>query len=290
MASNHFYILGVPCSIPIEEMGERAIVERVPPSGPEADVLIKCPYNQRFNVVKGLLGGAIATGRTVSYLSPLAYPPSPNLRCTTIGEIRGLRPWVDSYGWVNYDWAIIPAHFELLKWDLPTSQGIEPDPSGIPYTTTTFQTSAEIFQPPTGSYYYTAGSYSGKPVAESSIGTVRPRVEITMTRRLMPFVPLSFSLSMVGKVNSATVRFADRIFPIGCLLYTGSSIPEPVTDPASAERRWDVSFNFMGNYSVEWNAFMDPAGAYRLINTSPAGSGDYPFAYADFSPFYSNTF
>ena len=281
-------VLGVPVTIDLEGMGERAVVERFGPGGMEADVIFKAPYNRRFDVIKGLLGGSVGAGKTLTYWKPIRYPPLPQLFCTSIGDCTGIKPFTDNLGWVNYKYVRIPAHFSVPTWDaipgLPT-----PDPSGIERTTTRFRVSSEVFSPPIGSYYYIGGAYNGNPVAASSQSVMRSKVEVVMTRHLMPFVPLAASLRYTGTVNDAPLLLADYLFPRGCVLFTGIDT-DPTSDPSTGVRAWDVPFTFVGNYVIEWNALMDPGGQWRLVNDKKTGAGNFPFSYTSFPALFGNTF
>lgn len=286
--SPQFSILGVPVSIYTEGLGDRAVVERWPSSGPEADVVFKAPYDQRYTVIKGLRGGMVATGRTFTYLPPLRYPPSPNLLCTAIGDVTGIKPSTDqSSGWLTYQFAIIPAHFSVPTWD--AIGGPVVDPSGLPFTTTKFKASAEVFTPPSGSYYYIDGPDAGKVVAESSVGIIRSRVEISMTRHFVPFPFLNDIMEWDGTVNDAPVTFGDRTFPRGCLMFAGADT-DPVSNPISGERCWDYTFLFLGNFSIEWNEFMGLDGEWHLINDKADGSGSFPFEYVDYNALFGFSF
>jgi hypothetical protein len=299
MSSPALNFLGAAVSIPFADMGDQAIVESWPPEGPTADVWFQCNWADRYTVVKYLRGGTIRSGngKTISYLRPASYPDSPNMLCTAINEIRGIKPRVYQAGsflptgqslpgWGYYELARVHAHFSVPTWD---AVGQSPqDPSGLPMTTTRYSSRAEIFAPPTGSFYYAAGAYNTKPVAESSAAVVRSRVEIAMTRHMVPYPYLSDIMEWDGCVNDQTVTFADRTFPRGCLLFLGADM-DPVADPTTGERCWDYTFNFMGNFNIEWNEFMDPAGVYVLINNSPAGTGDPPFEYIDYGALFGTT-
>lgn len=296
MSSPSINILGVTCEVDLTNAGsnlERATVMRYDPSqGWSADVTLKCPWNSRFTVVRGLLGGPYATGRTITYLLPATWPGVPWLYCTSLGDITGLKPSTNQIsGWIEYQYALIPAHFSKPPWDaVGGSQANQGDPSGLPFTTTTFRTSAEVFQPPTGCYYYDGGTYDGKPVAESSVGVVRSRVEISMVRHRMPFIPLAESLQNQGFVNDAPVTFANYTFPAGCLLFTGMQVGEPTADPGTGNRCWDVAFGFLGNENLTWNEYLDPSGEWVAINSASDGSGDPPFASVSFADLFGTEF
>ncbi len=182
-------------------------------SGPEVTAILKCAWKDRFAVVKGLLGSTtIGTNNRISRIYPFHYPPSRNLFCTAISSIVGIKPRIDQTGqetglkgWITYDEAVLTCVFTNPSW-----AGQEPDQSGAPetadasgliFTTTRFKTNCEIFNPPLGAYWYTEGAYAGKLVKDSSVGQVRSRVEISMTRHYMPKVPLGVLMITQGYVN-----------------------------------------------------------------------------------------
>jgi len=290
MASPSLNFLGAPVSIALEDMGDRAIVERWGPDGPEADVMFKCKWSDRYLVIKYLRGGVIGSGRTVTYLAPASYPSSPNLKCTSIGELRGIKPRTLDSGWVEYEYAIVPAHFSTPTWDaIGTTDSMNSDPSHAPMTTTRFRGSPEILTPPGGSYYYTSGTDSGKPVLDSTVGIVRSRVEISMTRHMIPFPLMDKLMFDVGCINDTTMVFADRTFPRGTVLFAAFD-SDPVAEPSTGQKCWDYTFSFVANYSKDWNYFLDPHGEWVPINSKADGTGDPPFEYEDLSYLLSDTF
>jgi hypothetical protein len=205
--------------------------------------------------------------------------------CTSLGDIKGLRPWTDATGWLQYDFAIIPVNFSVPTWsaiDQPST-----DASGLHMTTTKFRGSPEIVAPPGDPYYYTAGSYSGKPVAESSVAIIKGKVEISMTRHQVPFPYLDGPLWLEGCANSSPVTFGDRTFPRGTLLFASfDSDFQP--DPATGDPAWDYTFTLLGNDIQDWNEVNDPTGELVLINTAADASGDFPYPYEDFSLLFSD--
>jgi len=267
-------INGVPVSIALPGDGGQGVVEQYSPE-PTADVVFKVPYARRNEVVLGLLGGIIASGYTVSRLPPFAYPPNVNLFCTSIGQTTGIKPRTNALGWVEYEYVLMPAHFSVPTYDVDHASPT-PDFSNHLYTTTKFKGNAEVFSPPTGTYFYAAGTFNGKPVAEANVGFVRSRSEIEFTRHRMPFVPVFDIMDTVGYVNLNPITLGDFTFPAECLLFTTWDV-SPSVDPASGARTWDITFNLLGNQNIKWNEFMDPKGAWVAINSKNDGSGDAPF-------------
>lgn len=288
MPSPSLTIGGVSCRIFIAD----GITESWPAdSGATADVTFKCAWSDRYTLARALKGYINPAAYAFVIVVPYQYPPSPNLFCTSIGEIRGIGPFTDSSGWLQYKWALLPAHFTLPTYQaFPSVDSASDDPSGLLYTTTKFKVSSEVFTPPGGAYFYVGGADAGKPVEESHVGFVRPRCEIEMVRHKFPFVPLDACMSIEGGiVNDDTVTFADHTFPRGTLLFTGmDSDPQPGS--IEGILLWDLTFTFLGNATIEWNAFMDRAGKFNLINTKPDGSGDFPFNYISFNNLFGFSF
>jgi hypothetical protein len=272
-------INGCPVSIVLDGDGEHAVIERATlTEGPSADVVFKCDYANRNLVVLGLLGGVVNNAGTITRVPPMAYPPNPNIFCTNIGDITGIKPFTNELGWIEYQYVKIPAHFSMPTWDV--IKGVtNPDPSGYTYTTTKFKGNCEIFVPPIGSYYYKTGTFSGKPVETSSVGIVRSHAEIQVTRHQIPFLPVTQLMDNAGSVNYDPIKFGDYTFPAGCVLYSTWDI-EPKADPAGI-RLWDINLSILANFDTPWNKFFDPAGSWSEINTKADGTGDPPFPAID---------
>lgn len=279
-AAPRMQINGMDLWIDLEGLGERAIVERCPPPGPEADVTYRCWWEDRGEIYKALMGGVEASGFQITRWAPHQFMWNDQLVCTEIRDVTGIKPRTEDDGTVSYDQVRFTAHYCVPPWDSRNNVSLSRDPSDCLFTSTKFKTSCEVFNPPFGSYYFTAGSYSGKPVNESGSSVVRPRVEIVVTRHMMPFVPLHLIAQCEGTVNDTTITFADHDFTQGTLLFVTGE-PDQKADPSTGARCWDIAFQLLGNTDHDWNKFMDPGGQWNLINTAADGSGQPPFAYSD---------
>lgn len=264
---------GVACSLVYED----GVTESYLAEGPSASVTLKCPWARRLDVLKALLGSVAIAGSTVTRLPPHAYPDNPNLKAVEIGEVRGLKPRRREDGWIAYDKALIPVTYRVPTWTFPDTDGGFRDASGQPYTSTKFRVSSEVLVPPKGAFYWPDGS----TVEADGVGLVRSKVEISMTRHWMPYLPLNANLSLAGKLNSAAVRFADKSFARGTLLYMG--MDSSFSRNTIGELTHEITYTMIGNESSEWNAFLHRDGTYKLINTKADGTGLPPFGYADFA-------
>ena len=274
-------INGVSTTIAVEDTGGSAITEAIDQEGPTASVIFQCAYANRYTLIKGLMGTVIANGRQIVRVPPYQYPPSPNLYCQSISNVYGIKARRDTSGWLIYDTARLTANFAVPKWQFnQAAPGGQNDPSGQPWTITKTKTSAEVFTPPGGSYY--VGPFpGGKPAEESSIGVVRPRTEISITRKFMPFLPLNEIQLLAGKVNQDTFIIGNRGLTAGMVLFVGAN-SEPSNDPAGNPTQ-DIEYTFMANDDYDWNTFQAKDGTWQALNTKADGSGSKPFASGDFS-------
>lgn len=277
---------GAPVWVNFEDFGADAVTETWPwEGGATATLKLKCYWQDRYAVVQGLRGGVVAAGTSWRYYTMAPYPYSTNLYCTSIPSIRGLKPYIDTRGLCQYEFAIFDAFYSRPTYS-PLGETVT-DPSGIPMTTTKFKGSCNVFAPPTGSYFYTGGGHAGEPVPDTGVGIVQGRVAISLTRHMVPFPVLEGPTWLMGCVNNSPVTFGDKTFPEGCLLCaTFDADPNP--DPSTGNLAYDYQFELIGNYDLDWNEVLDPDGEYVLINTEAGGGGEFPFPYEDFSLLFSN--
>lgn len=268
-----FFINGVPC-------GLQGLDESVGRDGYSARMGIKCDWLSRGLVIAGLMGGVSLNGTQMTLTPPATSPYFPRAMCTSIG---GIKPFTykpidfDNNGFPIYDMCIIEANFTVPPW---TQFDEYP-----PFTTLSFNSAPEVFSPPGGSFYMPG--LNETPIAESSVGIIRPHCEITMTRELFPYIPDDAIMLMQGCLNSKTQIFFKRSYPVGCLMFIGADA-ERASDPATGNETYTVSYKFMGNYQVDFNKFFGKDGQYHLLNTKPDGSGNTPFPYVDFDWFIND--
>lgn len=253
--------------------GSGAITEASPyGQGPSATVQLQTEWAGRYDVFTYLQGYATGGSGSILRVLPIAYPPSPNLFCLSIGGIKGIRY---KGGW-DYERCQFTAEFGVPSF---TMDGVSADPSGKLWTTTRSRVSAEVTTVPTGTFYWTAGVDAGTTVADSQLGILAPRVEVSMTRHMMPYAPIQETLAYIGSVNASSVTLGNRTFDAGHLLFAGANITE--TADVASNRTYEVEYVLMGA-SHDWNALLDKGMVYRLVNTSAGGGGNYPFSYLDY--------
>jgi hypothetical protein len=280
--SPHLTIGGVDCTIRLDDLGDRAIVEGIGEDGsPTASVHFKCSYADRYTLFRAMKGTSVKNGTQIVRTIPYQYPPSPNLYCLSISDVTGIKPRTTSTGWVIFEYAVFTANFGVPKYQYDlNAPGGQNDPSGQPWTTTKFKVSAEVVSPPGGAFYI--GPFPGASLAEeSAIGIIRANCEVSITRRFVPYVPLDAVMGLVaGAVNSEPITFSDHVFPIGTLLFAGLE-SEPSNDPAGNPTQ-ELHYTYLGK-DDDWNKVISKDGSLQFLNTAADGSGQGPYAYLDFS-------
>jgi hypothetical protein len=275
-------INGVPVNFRIEDDGGDVIVEKIPGTEPpSASVIFTCDWDQRFQLARGLAGAVSGRIGSIARTPPFAYPDIPQLRCVSIDEMRMIAPTVRlADGWPTAKRCQLTATFGVFPWGFDSSDpASQNDPSGQPWTTTKFKVSAEVIQPKSGTYAWTAGPDSGKPVPDAELGVMRPRVEISMTRHWMPVVPLLATLTYIGTTNIDPVTIGDTTFVKGSLLLAGVNT-EVATDTLG-NRTQEVEYVLLGQ-AIDFNKLLGSDGLFYLVNSKPDGSGNYPFPYSSF--------
>jgi hypothetical protein len=160
------------------------------------------------------MGGLSISGDGFTRTPPFQHPDNPQMYCMGVPDIRGIKPYVDETGWLRYRLGQVTATFGVPTWQyFDNDPSGNNDPSGQAWTRTKFRESAEVFQPPFGSFFigpFTGGT--GTLINEATIGVVRPRVEISMSRLLVAMIPLNDSMDLIGTVNDETIQFGDYVF------------------------------------------------------------------------------
>lgn len=270
---------GVPCTY-AEDGSANALSEGYPAEGgATAKMVLRCPWALRGRLAFALRGGISDAGGSPARVAPYAYPENPRLYCLSIESIKGLKPRVDQDGGLGYAEAEVSASFGVPPYQYAANPPYGPnDPSGAAWTTTTIRTSAEVVSPPDGGYYLGPFAPNGTRMDEANVGIVVPDVEITMTRHMLPQLPLAALIAAIGYVNAAPIAFGDYTFDIGRLLLVGAE-DEPDCDPFGVPA-FKLKYTLLGK-TKDWNQVIAADGSLQFLNTSQTGNGVGPYKYAD---------
>jgi len=248
--------------------------------GPTADVVFQGSWDLRYNLVKAIFGYASLNGSTIYRQTPYQYPPSPNLWARSLTSIEGIGPRTNqATGWLGYKICQIGVHFAVPPFGFNVeSPQAQNDPSGQPWTTTKIKGSGEVFTPPgTGSTFSwnAAGkTYNNAPIPNSTIGVLFPRVEISMTRHWMPFIPVLTASTYIGSANLNPVEMGNQLFAKGTILFGGFNSSESADTLGNLV--WEIEYTILVNQNDrDWNSYLAPDGTYQLVQP-------LPFQYLDF--------
>jgi len=243
---------------------------------PVATVQLQCPWRGRYIVWRGLLGTATGGPGSILRQPPFQYWDSPNLVC--IG-ISGAKP-IQHVGGFQFTECRFTAAFSYPTYNYPGQQNGITDPSGVPWTTTRVRVSAQVTQVPVGTFVWTGGTDSGKAVPEAQLGISVPHTEISITRHLMPYLPIAEAESCVGTVNTNPVTIGNRTYSGGQLLFAGMS--GDIECDVSGNRTFKCEYTLLGAYGHTWNQILDRQLTWQTVNTNSSGTGNAPFASTDF--------
>jgi hypothetical protein len=263
------------------ENGEAGVEESIPEGqdGPRVNVTFECDYASRYQFLKGLCGSSSGGPGGIVRVPPFAYPPSPNLFCIAVPSIRGVG-WKWDGSWATAREARITATFGVPKFGFEAAGG-NPDPTGLPWTTTRFRITAEFLKPTYGGTFYwtNGGPQNGKPVPDSGLSLILPHSEVEISRHWMPYIPIAEALEYAGSVNSVPITLSNYTFPAGTILFVGMNASE--TADTIGNRVFECSYIFVANYLQRWSDVLQSDGFFYPVNTDPSGSGDDPYPSAD---------
>ena len=309
-------INGVECNIYTGPTGEDGhLTEKTSPDqGRSAMVRFKCNWQDRNDLMAGLLGTVSYEGGTITRTEPYFYPTAPRdveagmfakrMFCTSITRIEG-RGWkadpdgeiTGTQGWGYFQYAILDAEFTSPPYVIEPPAGQDGtvafnDLVGQTYCISKLRVSGEVYSPPTGAYVWGEGEREGKPVQDDNVGIILPRYELSVTRVRMPIVPCQLLDSSIGTVNKAVLSIGTNEVAPEAALTMGYN-PEPRTDPYNGGIVHDIEILWLVNgylpaadQDKSWNWFLDPTGGW---SQDPDGNdGTPPFASADHDALFGN--
>lgn len=272
-------VLSVPSGYEILYDSGLGIVEAVPGElGPQAIVKYRLyNSNERYSFVQQLLGQWTGVApANILYIGPFAYPPSPNLVCTSVLSIESLGKFVPSSitNFLNQSvglpyWfgkgCVVTAQFTRPTWQAATSGG---------YFEIDFAGAGEILLAPETTYTFSDGTPTNTPVAINLQGA-----EINVTRYRMPFLPDQYMIACAGMLNNAPFQIGNNIYAEGTLLFApGNSSTR--SDPLG-NLTYNAQYKFLYRYPG-WNYSLHPNGTsgWEIVTD---GNGNPPYQYANFN-------
>lgn len=290
-----FEIGDIKCHVDLQDI-DGFLVEQVTPEGPAASIRIKCLWTKRWDLVAALMGKNYLKNNVITRDLPFEYPAVKGIFCTSIPEIRGIKPYRDDSGdfagapgWMAFRYAVLTCNFSKPPYQLKIDDSPEDnDLSDLPFITTTLKVSSETLNAPGGTYYLADGQFKGQPIQDVTAGLIYNRFEITMRRWFMPVVPVWDIGGAIGRVNEDQFDLTVAYFGPGQVLFMGVEL-EQVADPSTGIILWNIDYKFLANWNNEWNTVLDRDGKWQLITTSPDGKGNVPFPSADLNALLLNT-
>lgn len=266
-------LISVPCTI----LWNSGIVEGNPMDGPYAVVRFKCLTTDRVQLVKDLMGTSVkvtgTTGTAIVRTYPYTYPLSNNLICRSIDSIEMTGPPIvlanGNPVWVGKKWSIVTARFSTAYFFPDNS-----DPSGQPYTQTTFDAAGEVLTLPNGTY-----KFSGGVPTQTPVGAIIGQMTISMKRFMLPYAPAQQVAALVGKVNNAVVTIGGYAFAAGYLLFVGG--PINLSSDTLGNVLYDAEYRMVYR-QYPWNYALHPNGTTGWAAVTD-GNGNGPYTPADFT-------
>lgn len=249
------------------------ITEANAPGAPTATVVFTCSSVNHYQLIRDLMGYSVAAGLAIIRTYPFQYPPSPNLIATAIESVSFYGKWVPIPGvglpWLWREKAKVTCRFELPLWFQTGG-----DPSGRPYTTTSFQESCDALTLPDTTYTFPSGWHTTTP-----IGIKVGKMSITMERHQMPYAPISQVFPLLGHVNNAAVPMGDFSMLTGTVLFLGFSASPEADSLGNTIWNTQYAFEFRDR---PWNQFLSPEPTEGWA-VPVDGNGNPVFPSADFS-------
>lgn len=241
--------ISVPYKIDFED-GRAGVSETYAPGQPVATVTFTCLAGDHYQLIRDLIGYSVASGLSIIRTYPFAYPPSPNLIATAIESVEFYGAPTQIAGvalpWLWKQKCRVRCRFELPLW----FQNGAGDPSGQPYTTTSFQASADVLTLPDSTYHFPSGWPTVTPV-----GIKIPKATITMERHNMPYAPVQQVFPIIGNVNSAPVTIGGYACATGTLLFVGFGASPQADTLGNIVWNTQYVFEFRAR---PWNQFLSP--------------------------------
>ena len=225
-------ISGVDCNIYTGPTGEDGhLVEKTSPDqGRSAFVRFKCNWQDRNDLLAGLVGTVDYVGGTIARTPPTTTRPrrATSRRASSQADVlhggraiegRGWKADPDGEvtgtpGWGYFRYAILDAEYT----NPPSSSSRPPGPTPVRVQRPGRRDVRGLedaglgrsLQPADGGLRLGQGTREGKPVQDTNVGIIIPRYELSVTRMRMPLVPCQLLDSLIGTVNETDAGDRDQ--------------------------------------------------------------------------------
>lgn len=254
-------VLSVPGGYTI--MHDQGIFESNTEDGPMARVKYKVlNYDDRYSFVQQLLGIQTGSPTAFVYIGPYAYPPSPNLICTSVESVEpfGKPRIIPTLGlpWLARKQAIVTAVFTRPPYQ-PSSTG--------GYFAVMFSGSGEFKTLPGTTFRFADGTPTNTPV-----GFIIGQAQITVRRFKLRYMPDFYFTPLIGQINNAPFQILQNVYPTDSLLFTvGNSTTEAdvfgnityTLDYVFTYRSVNWNFDYHPNRTTGWALITDGNGNPR---------------------------
>lgn len=255
-----------------EERGQGAVRESFSREWLETHCVMRllAPWTQRFQICRAMLGGAQLIGGRPVYTLPMGYPGDTNLSCNKI-EISGMGvPFFDTSlpngGMIGFDYARMDCIFSAPPWQPGTQLAGE--------LQLQFASNAIALDPNVSGFKFT-GSGNNAPVPALRVTTTIAR--LTLFQRPQLNGPLIQSL--VDHVNQSSFEG----YAASTVLFRGGETNRRLMIDGTLSYDLSLLFEVCSSVQGSWNNGFDAStGTWAAMQA--VGSGNPPFASADFTP------
>jgi hypothetical protein len=268
MPTNSFTTLGgypLYLAFPDGDPGDTIGESFTPGQGqsPVATVQLQCDWNVRYTIWGLMLGTSTGGPGGIIRNYPMQYWDSPNLYCTAITNAKPIQ----YIGGFKFSKCRFTATFSRPVFDQS-------------FSTISVKVSSQVMQVPVGTFKWTGGVDSGKTVPEAQLGLIVPNTEITITRHMMPYLPIREAELYGGTVNSVPVTIGNATYANGELLFGGMS--GEISADVAGNRTYKCEYSILAVKGHTWNQLLDRQLTWQNVNSAVDGSGNAPFASTDF--------
>ncbi len=243
--------------------------------GAQATKVYLCDWNQRWQVVIGLLGlnSSVSIGGVITLQLPMRYPDfqqtSTSLYAATVA-VEGIGvPYQNTYS-VGYQAARITVNFRSFPWSFQGlsandfNQQIDPTHPYVYAEQNLSFTSESITVPGTAVKFQS----SGKKLADRLWGFRYPIVNMNILLKYVPYIPAAAIIAASEAPISSTVYLG---VPAGQLLFNGCETHQARMSDGTYTQ--DANYSFSYRPIAPWDYEFDGStGAWDLVVSAAGGT------------------